>query len=810
MMHVFLLAISLFFLSPLAASLPSETLIQTPIGYQKISSLEAGDLVCGFDLHAQKNVTTPVLSVLKYATKKQITITTPEASFTVSDDQLIRVKNTSVKREFHVASDPENLFVQAQNINVGDLVQTSFGRWLAVTKIECITQIPPDDTLHYPQGFIKKDKAFFYGLHLAEPHHFFATEQAIFMHNFAMAIPAGFAAADAFVAACGIGLAAAGAAAVASHSNSSAGSFGVSDASCASISSPAVAVSAPAVTTTDTATHAQTISSTALSRSSRGKAHHRGRSRGGGADFSGLNAYDALVNPTIMSAQALINLNPTAEWQFSGGLHHNGFLLFYATTTDPKTGQPVESPLFRGLRHDPLLQHIRQRCDDAELQVLAQHFSTCTYQEKLNFIWQISAYNSNTDTTQKQNEKYDRAYGQVVFKSTALFKCLQYNIAPHAVINTIVLEKKGKKYMSRAPLYQVYESRENNVKVLIYAPVEAPVFSTNQILAVAPFDGEVEVPTDELQAHAFFQKHQQESLIFAQKFKDALIEKSERIHQQHLENYVKNTQKNEPVECAVLHRRCTQDHVCSNCPVSAETIALNEQFKGFGFSDSWYTYRPSAAAFIAEHNLSQRDVIELRESHIARPFRQHTALTLGFVPERNIAFLFNWQKNTFITLFSCTKQQYESYFSSSQVECDFDPSIALLSEEQTPTKELSPAPESKPEDEPPPVQPPAVYSPPPTVIAPGTNLTTPEPRPPKPPAPLNKPGLVILGHTARGLGLACAGVLHQIVIRGLGQGISGLTISGLVEKADLAKNDLDTFDSDLSRRIHFCRWFCKT
>ena len=260
--------------------------------------------------------------------------------------------------------------------------------------------------------------------------------------------------------------------------------------------------------------------------------------------------------------------------------------------------------------------------------------------------------------------------------------------------------------------------------------------------------------------------------------------------------------KEEPEKCSQLHYRCTQEHACNNCPVGAQTIALNEQFKHFGFSDSWYTYCPSAAAFIAQHNLCQRDLVEIRESHIARPFRQHTSLTLGFVPERNIGFLFDWQKNTFITLFSCTKQQYETYFSE-PVECDFDPNIALLSEEQTPTKELSPTPESKPEDEPPPAQPPAIYSPPPTVIAPGTSLTPPEPRPPKPPAPQIKPGLVILGHTARGLGLACAGILHQIVMRGLGKGLSGLTISGLVEKADLAKNNLDSFDSDLSRRIHF-------
>jgi hypothetical protein len=79
-----------------------------------------------------------------------------------------------------------------------------------------------NSSLQQPQGFIEKDTAFFYGLHLADPHHFFATEQAIFMHNFEMAIPlvsmplstltagatAASVAAGAVVVACALGFAA--------------------------------------------------------------------------------------------------------------------------------------------------------------------------------------------------------------------------------------------------------------------------------------------------------------------------------------------------------------------------------------------------------------------------------------------------------------------------------------------------------------------------------------------------------------------------------------------------------------------------
>jgi hypothetical protein len=345
-------------------------------------------------------------------------------------------------------------------------------------------------------------------------------------------------------------------------------------------------------------------------------------------DFYAIKSYLAHTNPNALFFNRIAALNPSEKKHYSEGISHD---------------------------------------DDLALLELAGHFSSLSYQEKLNFMGQLSAYSAQNEADQKQYERYDRTYDNLTFKSTALFKCLQYAISPYAVVKTIVQRNKCSKYRAFSPRYQVYKSRENNVKALTYQPL---VFNS-LVLAVAPFDGEVELPTNDQHKNAYIQQQISDSFRCTQEFKHAWINSCERIHQQHLENYIKNTLRNEPVECAVLHRRCTQEHACSNCHVGAQTIALNEQFKHFGFSDSWYTYRPSAAAFIAEHNLSQRDLIQIRESHTARPFRQHTSLTLGFVPERNIGFLFDWQKNTFITLFSCTKQQYETYFSE-PVTCDFD------------------------------------------------------------------------------------------------------------------------------------------
>jgi len=157
MRHTFLF-LFLLYAHALFPSLPQETLIQTPDGLVQIQNLKSGGHVLGFDLKTNQYLATNIISISRVIVKKSVKVTTDSDVFEISDDQLVRVERTGKNHE--------RLFIPAWFLKAGDLLQSNNLSQKCV-RVEHINNCEKP----------------FYELHLASPHHFFATEQHILMHN---------------------------------------------------------------------------------------------------------------------------------------------------------------------------------------------------------------------------------------------------------------------------------------------------------------------------------------------------------------------------------------------------------------------------------------------------------------------------------------------------------------------------------------------------------------------------------------------------------------------------------------------------
>jgi hypothetical protein len=157
MRHTFLL-LFLLFARALFPSLPAETLIQTPDGLVQIQNLERGGDVLGFDLKTNQEVVTNIISISRLTVRKSVKVTTESDVFEISDDQLIQVERTQPHHE--------KLFIPAWFLKAGDLLQSK-------NSLQKCVRLEQINNCEEP----------FYELHLESPHHFFATNQGILMHN---------------------------------------------------------------------------------------------------------------------------------------------------------------------------------------------------------------------------------------------------------------------------------------------------------------------------------------------------------------------------------------------------------------------------------------------------------------------------------------------------------------------------------------------------------------------------------------------------------------------------------------------------
>jgi hypothetical protein len=461
--------------SPLSPALSPETLIQTPAGFVQIQYLNEGDTVAGIDLHTQKKVTTKILKIRRYLVASRIKITTDQAVFTVSDDQLMRLERAPPDRAQIVDSDPLNCFVAAQNLRVGDRLQTYDGNYQTITKIERIeptTSLTKDPQLFRPQAHSATECAIFYGLHLDEPHHFYATEQNILMHNFAIAAPL---AGELASMVCALGVGAAGSYLSPHNSGFNTPAF----------RAPATAPASSVNNFTQFRFDQLTPPVGELSAFSF-------RNTGNFNDNSFLFSGAQSTRLSMVPAGNFIYQYPDFTWTFNGLIGFDGNLLFQAIAKEPSTDLEHDAGIFRGHRYDPYLQQIIHAHDAALARELEHYFDDLSDEQFELLASQTGCYDDKTAEVQTALAAVDLTYAGSHFASTVAYVCKQENISLSAIMHTINHGTKASSVYRLSPNYKVYESAENKLKVLTY---EKP-FSTILILGVSDSGGFVQVPRD--------------------------------------------------------------------------------------------------------------------------------------------------------------------------------------------------------------------------------------------------------------------------------------------------------------------------
>jgi hypothetical protein len=464
--------------SPLSPALLPETLIQTPSGFVEIQHLRSDDTVSGIDLKFQKKIISKIREVRKYLVASRMKITTNLTAFTVSCDQLMRVERAPPERAQILDSDPEDCFVAAQNLRVGDQLQTLDNGIQTITKIEHIGPAQAskkDIDLFHPPAHSFAECAIFYGLHLDEPHHFYATEQNILMHNFAIAAPL---AGELASMVCALGIGAAGSYLSPSNSGFNTPAFPASfnppDSSINTFTPFRFDQLGPPASDTQTFGHANRLSSTHFN------------------DLRMLSAISTISKIPELPAGVFAQIMPGFNWTFDGLIGFDGNLLCCAIAHDVQTDTYCRAGIFRGRRNDPELQHIVRPHDAMIHSDLMHIFNDLNNAQHELLASQTGCYDDSAENVQAALAAVDVIYAKCRFASTVAYVCLQENISLSAIMHTINHGKKCSSAYWVSPHYKVYESAENNLRILTY---EKP-FSTILVLGVSAFDGFVQVPTD--------------------------------------------------------------------------------------------------------------------------------------------------------------------------------------------------------------------------------------------------------------------------------------------------------------------------
>jgi hypothetical protein len=634
----------------LKPALSPETLIQTPLGFVEIQHLRSGDTVSGIDLKSQKKIISKIREVQKYLVASRTKITTDKKIFTVSDDQLMRVERAPPERAQIVDSDPEDCFVAAQNLRVGDRLQTYDGNYQTITNIERIkpTQTQTNDTqLFRAQAHSFAECAIFYGLHLDEPHHFYATEQNIFMHNFAAAIPLG---AELVSMVCALGVGAAG-----SYLSPSNSGFNM----------PAFQV--PATVPASSVNNFTPFRFDQLPAPAGELSAFSIRSSGNFNDHSFLFSGAQSTRLSILPAGNFIHQYPDLTWTFNGLMGFDGNLLFKAIAQKAETETAQVVGIFRGHRHDPYLKHLVSAHDAALARELEHYFNDLSDAQFELLASQTGCYDDKTTEVQTALAAVDLTYAGSRFASTVVYVCKQENISLSAIMHTINHGTKASSVYRLSPNYKVYESTENKLKVLTY---EKP-FSTVSILGVSDLDGFVQVPRDATALETYYTWR--EKKLVERQHAEATRKKHNRdaLRAKNIAEYqTKCAQR--PTKLEPLKQLCPKPHCCAKGPTGHKNLALSRSNMEYGFSIDTFHFSPLAADFAIKNNLNFDDFLDWLPPHNVRQFRQERMLKFGYWKAKEIAFLYECNSRSFSSMFFCPPDAVAAVMAAEESECDFD------------------------------------------------------------------------------------------------------------------------------------------
>jgi len=621
----------------------------------QIQHLKAGDEVVGFDLATKKYIQTKIRSVVRYAIATRIKITTPDDVFVVSDAQLFRVSRAPPEQISEVNGDPEQQFIQAKDLRIGDLledVDKSLTQILALETINPQTQTS-NKQLQNLRALSGRDCAIFYGLHLEFPHLFFATKNKLLLHNFFIEFSIAFAVSDSVLAgiaglAVVFGLAATSIQIDKSRSNKSTDSFKTT---------PSLPENSATRNPTFISPHYSQTACEAYPRQ--------------------LNTLTHPEKP-VYPAALIESFRPQNNYLSDAAGLAGQFLLISLFQSFKKNNQRSYSQETVYERPQPRLPappspEEQVILDAKELATLESSFNSLyTVDDLWTFSDETGCYTKSTPENQFKLRLYDKVLHGYHFKPNVLMWCLREKIAPYHIAQAVKNGTSDSTYSFFDFYFYIKRSLTKDLKVLVHHPRG----QNPSIVGVSRLTGFVQEQDNDLyrqwasaQHRHLYQEYQQKrATLLTNEFNQKMAE-------------FRSRKTSLPEELKLNSFLCPKNHLCAHSILGKKARDLNTTHAEHGFKIGLIQFSPQAADFASAHHLSWRDLIPiplLNKSH-RKSFNPKLPLLVTHFPKSNFAYVIDGKKFLVVSLFPCSDDEFQALDVTSECECDWSPERAQSS-----------------------------------------------------------------------------------------------------------------------------------